>query len=270
MLVLAEQAAAEFFTFSMIVAPTNTVTGGGVTITLTPGSVNTPGDNLDGTAPGTDIVFGSISVTGLTLSSVLEPINIPYSFQVSVSNYLSGTDVIPTGPPVVFNISGVLTGSVGGGKKLNIANSFTFNTITQDVGGELYQFSLFSYVPPAVLPVCSAPTSKSAYRNQERLRSGPGRLMLGHPRFAAFAKDFATHQRLTIKRISSSTRPSWAIKWPRAAVLFEDEAGVLETCCSAPASHAPLVFFLKLLPGPLSWATKSAEHRWQRRPCWSR
>lgn len=150
MLVRAEQATAEFFTFSTIVAPVNTVTGGGVTITLTPGSVNTPGDNLDATAPGTDIVFGSISVTGLTLSSILEPINIPYNFQVSVSNYLGGTDVIPTGPPVVFNISGVLTGSVGGGKKLNIANSFTFNTITQDVGGELYHFSSFSYVPPGV------------------------------------------------------------------------------------------------------------------------
>lgn len=146
----APHAHAEFFTFSTLVAPTNTITGGGVTITLTPGSVNTPGDNLDGTAPGTDIVFGSISVTGLTLTSVLEPINIPYNFQVSVSNYLAGTDNIPTGPPVVFNVSGVLTGSVGGGKKLNIANSYTFNTITQDVGGELYHFNSFSYVPPGV------------------------------------------------------------------------------------------------------------------------
>lgn len=150
MLAGVHQASAEFFTFSTVVAPINTVTGGGVTITLTPGSVNTPGDNLDGTAPGTDIVFGSISVTGLTLSSILEPVNIPYSFQVSVSNYLAGTDVVPTGPPVVFNISGLLTGSVGGGKKLNIANSFTFATITQDVGGELYHFNNFSYVPPGV------------------------------------------------------------------------------------------------------------------------
>jgi len=146
----AHQAAAEFFTFSTTVLPTSVTTPGNVTVTLTPLSVNTPGDNLDATAPGTDMVFGSISVTGLTLTSVLEPINIPYTFQVSMSNYLAGNDAVPTGPPTIFNVSGVLTGTVGAGKKVNIANSYTFPTLTDTVGGELYHFSSLSYVPPGI------------------------------------------------------------------------------------------------------------------------
>lgn len=145
-----QRAAAEFFTFSTSVSPTSVTTAGGVTITLTPGSVNTPGDNLDATAPGTDIVFGSISVSGLTLNSAVESVNIPYTFQVSVSNYLAGLDNVPTGPPVVFNVSGTLLGTVGGGKKVNIGNTFTLPAITQTVGGELYHFSSFSYVPPGI------------------------------------------------------------------------------------------------------------------------
>jgi hypothetical protein len=147
----ADQAAAEFFTFVTTVSPPPVITGGGVTITLTPQSVNTPGDNLDGSPAGTDVVFGSISVTGLTLGSLQEPINIPYTFQMSINNYAEGNDITPIGSPTVFNISGTLLGSVGAGKKVNIANNFSQTSITQLVGGENYRVDLFSYVPPGVV-----------------------------------------------------------------------------------------------------------------------
>jgi hypothetical protein len=146
----AAQARAEFFTFNTTVNPTSVTTGGGVTVTLTPQSVDTPGDNLDATFPGTDLVFGSISVSGLTLGSGLEAVVIPYTFHVAVSNYLQGTDAVPTGPPVTFDVSGTLSGTVGAGKKVNIANSFGQPILFQFVGGEPYQLSAFSYVPPGV------------------------------------------------------------------------------------------------------------------------
>jgi hypothetical protein len=146
----ASQARAEFFTFTTTVNPTSVTTPGNVKVTLTPQSVDTPGDNLDATFPGTDLVFGSISVSGLTLASGLEPISIPYTFHVAISNYLQGTDVAPTGPAVTFDVSGTLTGTVGAGKKVNIANAFSQPLIFQFVGGEPYQLSAFSYVPPGI------------------------------------------------------------------------------------------------------------------------
>jgi len=146
----APYAQAEFFTFDTTVAPISTTTSGGVTVHLNAQSVNTPGDNLDATAPGTDIVFGSISVTGLTLGSAQEVISIPYTFHVDISNYLQGTDVAPTGPPVTFDVSGTLTGTVGSGKKVNIANLFSQTAILHLVGGEPYLLSNFSYVPPGI------------------------------------------------------------------------------------------------------------------------
>jgi len=148
---MTQTAQAEFFTFSTTVNPTVTITPGGATITLTPESVNTPGDNLDATPAGTDIVYGDIAVTGVTRTSQLDLINIPYTFHVTISNYATDLSNVPTGPPVLFDISGTLTGSVGPGKKVNIANSFSQTSITQLVGGENYQLSLFSYVAPGIV-----------------------------------------------------------------------------------------------------------------------
>jgi hypothetical protein len=147
----AERASAEFFTFLTTVAPPTTTTAGNVTVTLTPLSVNTPGDNLDASPIGTDIVFGSISVTGLTQTSPLEAINIPYTFQIAITDYDTGTDGSPDGGPVIFNVSGTLTGSVGANKKVNIANAFAQTSITQLVGSENYRVNLFSYVAPGVV-----------------------------------------------------------------------------------------------------------------------
>lgn len=146
----ASQARAEFFTFTTTVNPTSVTTSGGVKVTLTPQSVDTPGDNLDATAPGTDLVFGAISVSGLTLASGQEIITIPYVFHVAITNYAQGNDSSATGPPVVFDVSGTLSGTVGAGKKVNIANTFDQPSLFNFVGGEPYLLSAFSYVPPGI------------------------------------------------------------------------------------------------------------------------
>lgn len=144
-------ARAEFIQFSTVAAPNVTVTPGGATITLTGRSSNSPGDNIDAQSPGTDIVFGKIDVTGVTSSSKLEAININYSFQITIENYLTDTAPLPNGSNV-FTVNGTISGSIGSGKKVNISSNTSNitggNSIILPIAGEVYQLSLGTYVPP--------------------------------------------------------------------------------------------------------------------------
>ncbi len=147
----AQSASAEFFTFSTtLLTPASPVSlGGGVTVSLDPQSIDTPGDNIDASFPGTGIVFGSISVAGLTSANPASsiPITIPYTFRVSISNYLTDSDLVATGT-TDFDVSGTLGGTVGAGKKVNITNVPTLPSILHTISGEDYLMDLFSYVPP--------------------------------------------------------------------------------------------------------------------------
>ena len=167
-----QQARAEFFQYATTVTilngfvpPTSTVAGQNTaTATLTtpaPNLVaialqgvasNSPGDNIDGTGSGSDIVFANIAVTNLKNTTLLESVVIPYTFHIVVSDYPSFNSVGALAS-ASFDITGTLSGTVGkagGGKQVNLStNSFDpGNILTKQLGNEVYTLSLFSYVPP--------------------------------------------------------------------------------------------------------------------------
>jgi hypothetical protein len=170
-----QPASAEFFQFATTatilngyIPPTSIVTNNNspsVTLT-TPNAAaisligdasNSPGDNIDGTLTGSDIVFANISVTGLSHSSPLESITIPYTFHLVISDY-AAFDSPGALAAVSFDISGTLTGSVGAGKRVNLSTNVysPSNVLTKFVGAELYTLVLNSYVPPG-------PTNNGAF-----------------------------------------------------------------------------------------------------------
>jgi hypothetical protein len=129
-------------------------TPGGVFITLGGISSGAPGDNIDATGIGSDIVFGRITVAGLTNASELESIFIPYVWHVIIDDYLTATSGGPIGS-TTFDIVGNITGTVGkagGGKQVNLStNAYTPPVIPSQLASptlELYTMSNFSYVPP--------------------------------------------------------------------------------------------------------------------------
>jgi hypothetical protein len=151
----ARQARAEFITYSTTLIPPAALSvpiGSGVTIIFSPTGAGDPTDAIDATIPdGTNIVFGNIKVTGLTRTTPLLPVSIPYTFHVSVTNFTDDISGISTGPAVDFDISGTLggtVGAVGGGKKANITNTYSQASIFEMVGGQPYTMSLFSFVAP--------------------------------------------------------------------------------------------------------------------------
>jgi hypothetical protein len=173
LLALARPASAEYFQYTTTVtilngyvppdnplspsptAPAVTLTTpGGVGITLGGISSNAPGDNIDGTGPGSDIVFGSILVTGLTNSSELENIFIPYTWHIVIDDYAAFNSLGVLGT-TTFDIAGNITGTVGkagGGKQVNLStNVYTPPVIPPQLAApslELYTLANFSYVPP--------------------------------------------------------------------------------------------------------------------------
>ncbi|MGD9723245.1 MAG: PEP-CTERM sorting domain-containing protein [Pirellulales bacterium] len=127
-------------------------TPGGIGITLNTLSSGSPGDNIDATGPGTDIVFGSILVTGLTNTSQLENIFIPYVWHVIIDDYAAFNSIGVNGS-TNFDIQGSITGTVGkagGGKQVNLTlNVFNVPQLgPTPVGAELYVLNHFTYVPP--------------------------------------------------------------------------------------------------------------------------
>ncbi len=174
MLVASSQpASAEFFQFSTIVnigalpagstlvgnntnvATITTPANAIITLTMSP---SLGPDNIDGSGVGSDIVFSAISAA-TTRTSPLENISIPYSFQLKISDFPTnfGGVSLHNG---TFNISGILTGTVGatgGGKKVNIQNQFlSITPASQAIGNEFYAVSSPSYVPPG-------PTNNGAF-----------------------------------------------------------------------------------------------------------
>ncbi len=144
-----------------IITPSPTATAvtlttpGGVGITLGGFSSISPGDNIDGTGPGSDIVFGTITVTGLTNASQLENIFLPYVWHVVVEDYASSNS-LGVLDSKTFDIAGNITGTVGkvgGGKQVNLStNNYTPPAIPgQVIGNEFYTFSFNSYVPPGIV-----------------------------------------------------------------------------------------------------------------------
>jgi len=151
-LIAAQQTArAEFYSYTATVAP-GSVTNGTVTVTFTNIDDFSPGNNSDAAFPGTDIVFGQVTVAPVTNATVLTPFNIPYTFHLAMQDYSSGLSVVPNNAiPVDFIISGTLSGTVGPGKKLNFTNVFDQVSVTNAVGPEIYKLDQFNFLLPGVV-----------------------------------------------------------------------------------------------------------------------
>jgi hypothetical protein len=152
----APRASAEFFQYATqlttFAAPSYpNPPGVPVTISISPFSSDVNAENYDATAPGTDIVYASISVAHLNNAFAGSgPISIPYVFQITVSDY--ATFAPPGGPSpdnAVFTISGTLTGSIGPGKKVNLTTDPTITPSSPTlIGDENYLLTFNPFVPP--------------------------------------------------------------------------------------------------------------------------
>ncbi len=173
---LARPAAAEYFQYTTsvtmlagfapagsIIVPPGTApavtltTPGGIGITLAGYSSNSPGDNIDATGAGSDIVFGTISISGLTNSSLLENVVIPYTWHITIDDYGLATDFPPPNGSTTFDIDGTISGTVGkagGGKQVNLSTNIYNPPVMPGkfAGAEFYTLSLNDYVPPSPLP----------------------------------------------------------------------------------------------------------------------
>jgi hypothetical protein len=139
-------------------APAVTMTTpGGVGITLSGYSSASPGDNIDATGAGSDIVFGTISISGLTNSSLLENVTIPYTWHITIDDYSASTDFPPPNGSTTFDIVGTISGTVGkvgGGKQVNLSTNVYNPPVLPGkfAGAEFYTLSLNDYVPPSPQP----------------------------------------------------------------------------------------------------------------------
>lgn len=105
-------------------------------------------DNLDSTGTGTDIVFGTIDVT-TSNATPFENLSFDFDFKVDLSNYTTNSGGISDGLGT-FHITGMLTGTIGAGLKLNL-NTISVDPIpSQVIGGNTYSlvFQTQHFTPP--------------------------------------------------------------------------------------------------------------------------
>ncbi len=103
-------------------------------------------ENLVGIDGGTDIVFGQIDVLVVN-ATPYQVLSIPFTFDVTITDY--GTDTVGVSQGSgVFSVSGVISGTIGAGRKINMSN-ITLNPVApQLIGGDLYTMNLNTIVPP--------------------------------------------------------------------------------------------------------------------------
>jgi hypothetical protein len=156
------QGSAEFFQFSTTttigaVAPVPmSIAGNGTNFVTILTAGNTPvifeglatvgPENLVGTDGGTDIVFGRIDVQVLN-ATPFQNVTIPFTFDVTITDYPMDTIGIPNGNGV-FSVTGVISGTIGAGRKV-LMNNIVLNPVAPIlIGGDLYQMTLNTIVPP--------------------------------------------------------------------------------------------------------------------------
>ena len=126
--------------------PAVTIVSQGGTSILVQGVATSDPENLDASGVGTDIVFGYVTAL-VKNASPLEAISIPFTFNVTLTDYLTDTGGVPTGSGV-FSISGTLSGTLGAGRKVNL-NTINVNPIPAlQVGSTMYKLDFNTFVPP--------------------------------------------------------------------------------------------------------------------------
>lgn len=159
------QGSAEFFQFSTTTTigavapvPISIVNNGSDFVTILT-AANTPitftglssvgPENLVSENGGTDLVFGRIEVFVVNLTA-FQNITIPFTFDVTITDYPTDTIGIPDGVGT-FSVSGVISGTIGAGRKVNMSNIVLNPVAPILIGGELYAMT-FNGGTPLVPP----------------------------------------------------------------------------------------------------------------------
>jgi hypothetical protein len=156
------QGSAEFFQFSTTttigaVAPVPmSIAGNGTNFVQILTAANTPisftglasigPENLVSGDGGTDIVFGLIDVQVVN-ATALQNILIPFTFDMTITDYPTDLVGIPDGVGV-FSISGVISGTIGAGRKVNMNNIVVNPVAPILIGNDLYTLTFNTLVPP--------------------------------------------------------------------------------------------------------------------------
>lgn len=144
-------------------------------------------ENLVGDDGGTDLVFGRIDVLVLN-ATPLQAISIPFTFDVTITDYPTDVVGVPDGSGV-FSVSGLISGTIGAGRKVNM-NNIVLNPVAPIlIGGDLYTMTLNTIVPPGpffagVIGGARRDRARARHVRAARLRC----VCSGHPRIATSAR----------------------------------------------------------------------------------
>jgi hypothetical protein len=110
------------------------------------GLASTGVENLVATGGGTDLVFGLIDVLVVN-ATPLQNISIPFTFNVTITDYATDVVGVPQGSGV-FAVNGVISGTIGAGRKVNLSNIVVNPVAPIAIGGDLYSMTFNTIVPP--------------------------------------------------------------------------------------------------------------------------
>lgn len=153
---------ADFFQFgttinlgAVVPAPNAIVGNGTDSVTLTTAALtniqftgleSSGPENLVATDGGTDVVFGLID-TLVVNATPLQNLTIPFTFDVTITDYPTDIMINPTGS-AVFQVTGTMSGTIGAGRKVNLSNIVVNPVATQFIGGNEYSLVFNTVVPP--------------------------------------------------------------------------------------------------------------------------
>lgn len=111
------------------------------------GLATTGPENLVGIDGGTDLVFGLISLM-LVNATPQQSISIPFTFNVTITDYLGDTTASGATGSGTFAVNGLLSGTIGAGRKA-IWDSIVIDPVSPIlIGDELYSMEFNTIVPP--------------------------------------------------------------------------------------------------------------------------
>jgi hypothetical protein len=128
----------------------NFLTTGQTPIKFIANAFQVPGNPLNASGKGTDIVFGEVQVS-TNSATKLENVNFNFTYNLTLTDFFtksgSGTGVADT-----IQISGHLNGSTGDGQQVNLNQLTNYQTNLPNgliqVGQTLYKVTLNPFVPP--------------------------------------------------------------------------------------------------------------------------
>ena len=156
------QGSAEFFQYSTTttigaVAPAPmSITNNGTDLVTVMTAASTPiqftglasngPENLVAFDGGTDIVFGLVDVLVIN-ATPFQNISIPFTYNVTITDYPTDTVGVPNGSDT-FVITGMISGTLGAGRKVNMSNIVVNPVAPILIGGDLYSMTFNTIVPP--------------------------------------------------------------------------------------------------------------------------